>query len=35
MESPSRAITKEGPAVLRLAFHQAANVAMVQVAELW
>jgi hypothetical protein len=27
MESPSRAITKEGPAVLRLAFYQAANVA--------
>ena len=27
MESPSRAITKEGPPVLRLAFYQAANVA--------
>lgn len=27
MSSPSRAITKEGPAVLRLAFYQAANVA--------
>jgi transposase len=26
-ESPSRAITKEGPPVLRLAFYQAANVA--------
>ena len=24
---PSRAVTKEGPAALRLAFHQAANVA--------
>jgi transposase len=29
MESPSRAITKEGPPVLRLAFYQAANVARV------
>jgi transposase len=27
MTSPSRAITKEGPAVLRLAFYQAANIA--------
>lgn len=27
MEAPSRAITKEGPPVLRLAFYQAANVA--------
>jgi transposase len=27
MESPSRAITKEGPPALRLAFYQAANVA--------
>jgi transposase len=27
MESPSRAITKEGPPVLRFAFYQAANVA--------
>jgi transposase len=27
MESPSRAITKEGPPVLRLAFYQAGNVA--------
>jgi len=27
MSSPSRAITKEGPSVLRLAFYQAANVA--------
>ena len=27
MEAPSRAITKEGPAVLRLAFYQAGNVA--------
>ena len=27
MESPSREITKEGPAALRLAFYQAANVA--------
>jgi transposase len=27
MNSPSRAITKEGPPVLRLAFYQAANVA--------
>ena len=27
MEAPTRAITKEGPAVLRLAFYQAANIA--------
>ncbi|MHB1787807.1 MAG: IS110 family RNA-guided transposase [Acidimicrobiales bacterium] len=27
METPSRSITKEGPALLRLAFYQAANVA--------